>query len=94
MMVLVPILLLATRNKDEVSRAISRCLFSFMIFLSAGDGKGRIVVVEGSSVGGGGGGIGGFELWALAAASNVGLAIAVTAVAGLALAATVVYSRR
>ena len=48
---------------------------------------------SGSLIGGGvgGGGTGGF--WAWTAPSNVGLAVAVTAMAGIALAATVVYSR-
>jgi hypothetical protein len=46
---------------------------------SADDGNRRIVVVKGSSVGKGGSGGGfGFRFWALAAASNVGLAIAMS----------------
>lgn len=58
-----------------------------------------IVFAEGSSTGGGrsgsliGGGVGGGGFWAWTAPSNVGLAVAVTAMAGIALAATVVYSR-
>ncbi|KAL6349201.1 hypothetical protein AAG906_033857 [Vitis piasezkii] len=77
------------------------CLL-LMIFFSGGDGRRSwIVFAQGSSGGGGGsggrsvgliGGGGGF--WASTAPSNVGIAIAVTAMAGLALAATVVYTRR
>ncbi|KAH7839245.1 hypothetical protein Vadar_001681 [Vaccinium darrowii] len=73
-----------------------------MFFFSGGNGRrGGIVFVEGSSgsnsgsgrsgglLGGGGGGF-----WSTNSPSNVGIAVAVTAMAGLALAATVVYSRR
>ncbi|XP_050379035.1 rab GTPase-activating protein 22 isoform X2 [Argentina anserina] len=67
----------------------------------AGDDRRQwIVFKEGSSTGGGrsgsliGGGVGGGTgFWAWTAPSNVGLAVAVTAMAGIALAATVVYSR-
>lgn len=61
-----------------------------------------IVFAEGSTGGGGGGrsgsliggGVGGGSgFWGWTAPSNVGLAVAVTAMAGIALAATVVYSR-
>ena len=69
--------------------------------LFAGDDRRQwIVFAEGSSTGGGGrsGGAsliggGGTGFWAWTAPSNVGLAVAVTAMAGIALAATVVYSR-
>ncbi|KAK6122538.1 hypothetical protein DH2020_043716 [Rehmannia glutinosa] len=54
-----------------------------------GDGWRRIVIFAEASGGSGGGGSGIF-----ATSSNVGLAIAVTAMAGFALAATLVYSRR
>lgn len=56
--------------------------------------------VEGSTSGGGsartGGfiGGGGFGFWASYSPSNVGIAVAVTAMAGIALAATLVYSYR
>ncbi|XP_038678563.1 small G protein signaling modulator 2-like isoform X2 [Tripterygium wilfordii] len=67
-------------------------IFSLMLFsLSGGVGAGSwkwIAFAEASGSGGGGG-------WGLVGApSNVGIAIAVTAMAGLALAATVVYTRR
>ncbi|KAK7840172.1 gtpase-activating protein gyp7 [Quercus suber] len=76
---------------------ISRCFFLLMLFLSTGgDGNKSILLVEANSHGGGGGGGvgGGFGGWASSASSNVGIAIIVTAMAGIALAATVVYSRR
>ncbi|XP_057968906.1 rab GTPase-activating protein 22 isoform X1 [Malania oleifera] len=76
----------------------------FSVFFSGGDVRRGIFFVEGSSTSGGGGGArsggfigggGGFGLWASSSLpSNVGIAIAVTAMAGIALAATVVYSRR
>lgn len=59
-------------------------------------GTGGLLFVAGSSgsvtFGSGGGRGGGF--WATVAPSNVGIAVAVTAMAGIALVATVVYSRR
>ncbi|XP_024170331.1 rab GTPase-activating protein 22 isoform X1 [Rosa chinensis] len=70
--------------------------------LGGDDRRQWIVFAEGSSTGGGrsasliGGGVGGGTgtgFWAWTAPSNVGLAVAVTAMAGIALAATVVYSR-
>lgn len=75
---------------------------SLMLLLSTGIGGGYsgrwFLFVEGGSVSGGGGRsgsslVGGGGFWSVAP-SNVGIAIAVTAMAGLALAATVVYSRR
>lgn len=82
---------------------ISLVSLSLMLISGGGDRDGRRwnVFVEGSTTGSGGGrtggimgagGVGGF--WASGSPSNVGIAIAVTAMAGLALAATVVYSRR
>lgn len=75
----------------------------FDIF-SGGDGRRRggiiSIFAEAGGGGGGGGGGSGGGFWGSSSssvglpASNVGLAIAVTAMAGLALAATVVYSRR
>ncbi|XP_042511442.1 rab GTPase-activating protein 22-like [Macadamia integrifolia] len=62
---------------------------------------GSIIISSSSSSGGGGsragrisGGGGGGGFWGLTATSDVRIAIAVTAMAGLALAATIVYSRR
>ncbi|KAK4742393.1 hypothetical protein SAY87_000394 [Trapa incisa] len=77
---------------------------SLMLLFIAGIGgvyNGKwFLFVEGGSVSGGGGGRNGFSLiggggfWTSAVApSNVGIAIAVTAMAGLALAVTIVYSR-
>ncbi|KAG2676954.1 hypothetical protein I3843_12G077200 [Carya illinoinensis] len=83
-------------NGCEVLTVSSPCFLSFILFLSSGgcaDGKGWILLVEGSGGGGTGGGSG-FGFWASAAASNVGITIAVTAIVGLALTGTVVYSRR
>ncbi|KAF3434196.1 hypothetical protein FNV43_RR25299 [Rhamnella rubrinervis] len=94
----------SNRNKRGLV-VISQCLVLLMQFVSSGgsggDGQGWIVFAEGSSGGSSagtrsysflGGGGGGF--WGSAAPSNVGIAVAVTAMAGIALAATVVYSRR
>ncbi|KAL3499088.1 hypothetical protein ACH5RR_041820 [Cinchona calisaya] len=75
-------------------------LLMFDIF-SGGDGsrRGGIISIFAEAAGGGGGG-GGGGIWGSSSfrvglpASNVGIAIVVTAMAGLALAATVVYSRR
>lgn len=68
---------------------------------SVGDGRRRgwiftSIFAEAAGGGGGGGGAGGGAFWGTSSlpASNVGIAIIVTAMAGLALAATVVYSRR
>lgn len=98
----------SNRNKRGLV-VISQCLFLLMQFVSSGgDGQGWILFAEGSSGGGGGGGSGagsrassflgvgggGGGFWTSAAPSNVGIAVAVTAMAGIALAATVVYSRR
>ncbi|KAK4423111.1 hypothetical protein Salat_1893700 [Sesamum alatum] len=55
-----------------------------------GDGRRRITIFAEASGGLGGGGNGFFA----SSSSNVGIAIAVTAMAGLALAATIVYSSR
>lgn len=64
-----------------------------MLILTTGSGGKWIVFAEAS--GGGGGGGGGVGFWYPAVlTTNVGLAIAVTAMAGLALAATVLYSHR
>ncbi|KAM1515926.1 hypothetical protein EV2_015452 [Malus domestica] len=77
-----------------------------MLFGGGADGWKWIVFAEASTGGGGGGGGGrsgsligggvggGSGFWSWTASSNVGLAVAVTAMAGIALAATVVYSRR
>ncbi|XP_015896345.2 rab GTPase-activating protein 22 isoform X1 [Ziziphus jujuba] len=96
------------RNKKGLT-VISQCLLLLMQFVSSsggdggggGGGKGWIVFAEAStgSSGGGGGRTGAFlgggsGFWASAAPSNVGIAVAVTAMAGIALAATIVYSRR
>ncbi|KAG8476766.1 hypothetical protein CXB51_030086 [Gossypium anomalum] len=67
----------------------------FMLFFSTGDGieglRKWILFAEASTAGGGGGG--GF--WSYySVVSPSGIAIAVTAMAGIALAATIVYSRR
>lgn len=62
-----------------------------MLIFTTGSGGKWIVFAEAS--GGGGGGGGGFWYPAVLT-TNVGLAIAVTAMAGLALAATVLYSHR
>ncbi|KAI4312654.1 hypothetical protein MLD38_037457 [Melastoma candidum] len=58
--------------------------------VEASTGGGRRI----SSLIGGGGAGGGGGFWSSSAGSNVGLAVAVTAMAGIALAATLVYSRR
>lgn len=63
-----------------------------MLIFTTGSGGKWIVFAEASGGGGGGGG-GGFWYPAVLT-TNVGLAIAVTAMAGLALAATVLYSHR
>lgn len=55
----------------------------------AADGRRKIIIFAEASGGSGGGGSG-----ILASSSNVGIAIAVTAMAGLALTATLVYSSR
>ncbi|XP_071917400.1 rab GTPase-activating protein 22-like [Coffea arabica] len=73
-------------------------LLMFDIF-SGGDGRRRGGIIgifaEAGGGGGGGGGFWGFPSSSVGLpASNVGIAIVVTAMAGLALAATVVYSRR
>lgn len=93
-----------TKTNKAVTRVVSSLVvsLSWMFFFSGGNGRrGGIVFVEGSSgsnsgsgrsgglLGGGGGGF-----WSTNSPSNVGIAVAVTAMAGLALAATVVYSRR
>lgn len=75
-----------------------------MLFGGGADGWKWIVFAEASTGGGGGGGRsgsligasvgGGSGFWSWTAPPNVGLAVAVTAMAGIALAATVVYSRR
>ncbi|XP_010533547.1 PREDICTED: GTPase-activating protein gyp7 [Tarenaya hassleriana] len=71
--------------------------FSLMVVFFTGDGGfGRwILFAEGSSGGAAKNGFSGGGFWSSAVApSNVGLAVAVTAMAGIAVAATVVYSRR
>nr|XP_028959582.1 uncharacterized protein LOC103437422 isoform X1 [Malus domestica] len=77
-----------------------------MLFGGGADGWKWILCAEASTGAGGGGGGGrsgwhlgggvggGSGFWSWTASSNVGLAVAVTAMAGIALAATVVYSRR
>ncbi|XP_030473718.2 rab GTPase-activating protein 22-like isoform X1 [Syzygium oleosum] len=94
---------------DRLAGASPAALFLMLLFTTGfggGNDGARILLAEGSgSSGGGGGGArsgslvgggGGGRFWSSAAApSNVGtIAIAVTAMAGLALAATLVYSRR
>lgn len=81
--------LLRTRKsedgKEVLSTVFSRCFLSLKLFLSSGGGSDTsrwIVFIEGSSGGSG------FGL----SAANVGLTIAVTAMVGIALAATVFYS--
>lgn len=94
-------------TKSEGETVISLILvagFSLMYnFFSGGDGRrGGIIFVEGKGGSGGGGagggGFGGFWITGggggAASGSNVGIAIAVTAMAGIAVAATLVYSRR
>lgn len=93
---------LTKTNPVRVVSPVVLVALSLMFFFSGGNGRrGGIIFVEagsGSSGGGrnggifGGGGGGGF--WSPGSPSNVGIAVAVTAMAGLALAATVVYSRR
>lgn len=71
-----------------VTKAAAAFLFMPEIFL-AGDGRRRILFFAEASAGSGGGGN------ALIPSSfNVGVAIVVTAMAGLALAATLLYSSR
>ncbi|CAL9030535.1 unnamed protein product [Prunus brigantina] len=75
-----------------------------MLLGGGADGWKWIVFAEASTGGGGGGGRsgsligasvgGGSGFWSWTAPPNVGLAVAVTAMAGIALAATFVYSRR
>ncbi|XVF12879.1 hypothetical protein REPUB_Repub08aG0158000 [Reevesia pubescens] len=88
-------------NRDLGSTVISPYLAFLMLFLSYGDGVAAgfgkwILFAEastGTGGGGGGGGAGGF--WSsYSVVSPSGIAIAVTAMAGIALAATVIYSRR
>ncbi|KAG4172781.1 hypothetical protein ERO13_A11G019000v2 [Gossypium hirsutum] len=68
----------------------------FMLFFSTGDGieglRKWILFAEASGGGGGGGGGGFWSYYSVVSPS--GIAIAVTAMAGIALAATIVYSRR
>ncbi|XP_022737384.1 small G protein signaling modulator 2 [Durio zibethinus] len=79
---------------------ISPFLAFFMLFPSSGDGVGTgfgkwILFAEASSGTGGSGGGGGGGFWSsYSAVSPSAIAIVVTAMAGIALAATVVYSRR
>lgn len=99
-----------TEEDEGESRTLIRALvglslfFLFMFdFFSGGDGRrrGGIISIFAEAGGGtSGGGVGGSNsggFWLSSTGlqpSNVGIAIAVTAMAGLALAATVVYSRR
>lgn len=69
---------------------VSIQLLMLLIFTS---GDGWITFADGSNGAGSSGGSG-FWLTAAAPTSNVGIAILVTAMAGIALAATVVYSQR
>ncbi|KAK8503834.1 hypothetical protein V6N12_019006 [Hibiscus sabdariffa] len=72
------------------------CIAFFMLFLSSNDGiagiKKWILFVEASTSGRGGGGGGFWSYYSVGLPSAI--AIAVTAMAGIALAATIVYSRR
>ncbi|CAH9124947.1 unnamed protein product [Cuscuta epithymum] len=79
---------------------VATLLFSSLMFDFFSDGR-QVIFAEASGSGGspgGGGGLGGAGLhWVSVGAtspSNVGIAVAVTAMAGIALAATLVYSRR
>ncbi|GAV68725.1 RabGAP-TBC domain-containing protein [Cephalotus follicularis] len=88
------------KQHEEVIIVISLESLLLMLILSSGNAVGKwIVFAEASTTGGarngGGFGGGGFGYWAsVQTPSNVSLAIAVTAMAGIALAATLVYSRR
>ncbi|KAL3499156.1 hypothetical protein ACH5RR_038249 [Cinchona calisaya] len=80
------------------TRLLLLLLLMFDIF-SGGDGRRRGGIIGIFAEAGGGGGGGGAGFWASSSTvglpvSNVGIAVLVTAMAGLALAATVVYSRR
>lgn len=88
-----------SRLRVGKSVALITVVLSMFWWNSGGNGRRGSVSVEGGSNGGGsssrgivGGGGGGF--WGVAPPSNVGIAIAVTAMAGLALAATLLYSHR
>lgn len=76
-------------------------LMLFSWFNTVGNGQRSIFFAESSTSGGGGGGRsvninggGSSGFWASSSPSNVGIAVAVTVMAGLALAATLIYSRR
>ncbi|XAR70091.1 hypothetical protein NMG60_11026842 [Bertholletia excelsa] len=80
-----------------ISVAAALAALPWMFIFSGGDGrKGGIIFVEGSTGARSGGlfAIGGGGYWGSGSPFNVGIAVAVTAMAGLALAATVVYARR
>ncbi|CAI9093406.1 OLC1v1028905C2 [Oldenlandia corymbosa var. corymbosa] len=89
-----------SRRWPETREAVALLLFLLLLmidlFPSLADGrrKGGWIFTVFAEAGGGGGGGGGFWGSSSIPASNVGIAIVVTAMAGLALAATVVYSRR
>ncbi|KAK9036604.1 hypothetical protein V6N11_078598 [Hibiscus sabdariffa] len=89
------------RNFSPVLRSLAiaivlPCLAFSMLFLSSNDGfagiKKWILFVEASTSGRGGGGSGFWSYYSVGSPSAI--AIAVTAMAGIALAATIVYSRR
>ncbi|VVA97835.1 unnamed protein product [Arabis nemorensis] len=81
-------------TKTENLTTATRSVASFVVFFSMIFGGKWIVFADGSSGGAARNGYSG-GLWSSAVApSNVGLAVAVTVMAGLAVAFTVVYSRR
>ncbi|XVE58150.1 hypothetical protein DITRI_Ditri04bG0147100 [Diplodiscus trichospermus] len=85
-------------NRDLGFTVVSPYFAFFMLFLSSGDGVaagfGKWILFADASTGNDGGG-GGAGFWSsYSAVSPSAVAIAVTAMAGIALAATVVYSRR
>ncbi|KAL5831397.1 hypothetical protein ACOSQ4_016751 [Xanthoceras sorbifolium] len=80
------------RRHQDRTTALSIPLL-MLVFFTSGDKW--ITFADGSSGNGAGGGFGGGSFWyAAAPTSNVGIAIVVTAMAGIALAATVAYSHR
>ncbi|KAL5726787.1 hypothetical protein ACHQM5_000045 [Ranunculus cassubicifolius] len=85
-----------TSSAEAAILALLVVVVPSMIWWNSAAGNGRtggglFLFVEGSS---GGGGRSGGGLWSNVAPTNVGIAVAVTAMAGIALAATLVYSRR
>ncbi|KAJ4954788.1 hypothetical protein NE237_011571 [Protea cynaroides] len=101
------VMVVVVSSQSRLGKSVIAVVLSMILWNSGGNGRGGFAsLVEGgsfisSSSGGGGsraggmiGGGGGVGFWGVAAPSNVRIAIAVTALAGLALAATLVYSRR